>query len=835
MSNELRLSNRSSKKKGIKVSWPQNVVKTVEAGAPIKRPIEIQNQAERILSQETGNNAAPESVERVGATVRIANIDIATEHAAVPGEESITAVHTSNAPAVEEATLGTPPQANRVSINTISVQEWMSEPRTPWRRSSPRIEATVSKLRLIKPELRSVGLISPQSNPTEDQGYTADRTLPNKHSLEKNRSTHAPHQKKLVHTLASAPPTGMLDETSSTRPPFVAPQAIAVQKDSWRYSVDAAMSCNRERVQHLYSMHGDGFSDLLQPNEILDLEALEKIKKLRRKTFDLTGNAGANLGGINGSNTDGEAQRKIAPLLTIIRRARGTLETKEHGTISEALEDTSPPSHDDEEMPTRDSPPKDIDVVTITGPSKPTHDFADPPQTPETRPSTVSSNIRTPKAYCGLSQDIVDRVQVKVYPKETKAEYTERGRSAVLDRWIDRERLAQRRKESRGVEKKDQEGVIWRSADILLGKISYAPGPAVLREVPIRAPKHPPAAPQTNGLGEPYLPPMDARPFKLRQPPPPPPQNSPVESDFSDLLSTSGYPRRIPGSAQQIPPPPSCAVVPYSTSTSPDTQPSSRTVTPRKIFSPQSRQPGPWDIPDVIYPLHTDSISAAMAKELLFKYVLRPLHPVHSQNRNRRLAESQLFFTMEPPRNFVFNNLKDMVAYVLEARNAVQREGFVQEFTTLNRVNLLRLIISKEFVPHPLLCKDVFPTLQLFNGAWPVGEALGLRPFGLLHFMHEDAEIMAFLSTEDDALYLWSEAWDERVFGARTLIRAATTIDECERGILNGLHVLGFEQGGWLKIDGYDDQTIDELNAEMAEEEDIYGYEDWTKGLNVQM
>jgi len=232
----------------------------------------------------------------------------------------------------------------------------------------------------------------------------------------------------------------------------------------------------------------------------------------------------------------------------------------------------------------------------------------------------------------------------------------------------------------------------------------------------------------------------------------------------------------------------------------------------------------------------TTPISAAMAKELLFKYVLRSLHPIHCQNRDRRLAESQLFFTIEPPRKVYFNDLKEMVGYVLEAQKAVHREGFTQELTTLNRVNLLRLIISKEFLPYPLVCKDIFPTLQLFNCAWPVANALGLRPFGLLHFMHEDAEIIVFLSTEDDAMYLWSQEWDNRIFGARTLIRAGTTIDDCERGILSGLHMLGFEQGGWLKIDGYDDKTIEELNTETVEaQEDLYGHTDWTKGLNVQM
>jgi len=39
------------------------------------------------------------------------------------------------------------------------------------------------------------------------------------------------------------------------------------------------------------------------------------------------------------------------------------------------------------------------------------------------------------------------------------------------------------------------------------------------------------------------------------------------------------------------------------------------------------------------------------------------------------------------------------------------------------------------------------------------------------------------------------------LFGCSRLIRAAETLAECERGIAEGLHVLDFELGGWLKFD----------------------------------
>ena len=836
-SHEFHLPKRPSKRKPIEVSWPQSVVKTAEGGSTIERPIQIQNQHERILNHPGRNNTSA-AVEHAENLPFHNSIDAETE-SSVPAHAPVTAGFRE----AGESKVRNSGHGNRASIHGTSIQEWIPEQRTSRRYSAPQITPSVSKLRPLISELRPSPRNPVLNPPSEALPRTHKRTerprrpknpVPDSNSLEEllpTRSTLQPDSNNLLSIPA---------KSAKPRRQFVLPRAIAVKRDSWRYSIDAAVACNNERTQNRYSMPGDGFSNLLQLNEIRDPEALEKIAKLRqdgvsRKNDPRTAE-GIRPRGV-AFNTYAETRKQIPEPLETTRHFRGpdTMRTNYPTYIAEGSGEIPPPQRDAVDSAQAGAPSKDAELVDAACLSIPLENPGTCPEAPDSRPSTNSSNIRTPRAYCGLSHDIVDRTEVRVLPKETKAEYTERGRGAVFERWIDRDRLLQRRKESKGVERKDEEGVIWRGADILLGKAKYAPGPAIVRDFPVRALKPAPVPPLPNHIEEQSLPPRSARLFKSRHPLPPPPRNSPVESNFSDLLSTSRYPHRMPGSSEYFPPPPSCAIVSHSTSINPDTRSSSRTVTPPMVFSAVSRQPGPWDIPDLRGPPRKTELTSSVAKGLLFKYVRRALHPMHSRNRDRRLAESQLYFTKEPPRNVHINDLKDTVGYALQARNAIHREGFTQELPALNRINLLRLIISKEFLPYPLVCKDIFPTLRLFKYAWPVAEALGLRPFGLLHFMHEEAEIMVFLSTEDDGLYLWSQAWDERVFGARTLIRAATTIDDCEVGILNGLHVLGFEQGGWLKIDGYDDQTIEELNAEAAEEEDLYGYTDWTKGLNVQM
>jgi hypothetical protein len=92
-----------------------------------------------------------------------------------------------------------------------------------------------------------------------------------------------------------------------------------------------------------------------------------------------------------------------------------------------------------------------------------------------------------------------------------------------------------------------------------------------------------------------------------------------------------------------------------------------------------------------------------------------------------------------------------------------------------------------------------------------------------LRFIHEVAEILVFLSTEDDALYLWSRGWDINLFPNARLIRAGRTIDECEAGIAAGLHLLNPEHGGWVAFDGTQHGFRGGYNT--MPEEHIYGWE----------
>ena len=296
-------------------------------------------------------------------------------------------------------------------------------------------------------------------------------------------------------------------------------------------------------------------------------------------------------------------------------------------------------------------------------------------------------------------------------------------------------------------------------------------------------------------------------------------QNSPVSSCISDFLSTSAYPQRVPEEAQQLPPPPSRAIIPYRKITQPQSTPHpARNRKNTEDFV--ERQPGPWDIRDLIYPPKPHPLSAEDAKELLYKFIGRSLHPIHAAQRESRLEQSEMYFSPEPRENEQFNSVMDMLGYIIESYRSVEREEMTVQLTTLNHVYLLRLLVAKEFIPYPVIQKELFERLQLFHRAWPVSGHLGLRPLGMVHFMYEDVDIIVFLSTEDDALYLWSHEWDGALYGRRTLIRAGRTIDDCEIGIIQGLHVLEFENGGWLKIEGYDDENI---GQQVEDDEDIYG------------
>ena len=529
-------------------------MKTVEAGERIERPIEIRNAHERLIQQPNvaGN---PGDVERhedqgIPPAVRDAvtnyNGQIGTlEHVEgernVPGEE------------ITPDELG----HDGTSIHTTSVQEWMSEPRKSWRQSVPRMQAIVSKIRPVKPEIRQLRQKLPPANrPQITQAGTGAQS--NLSPVPKHAKIEPPGNPP-ISPHSSPPPTAKTRE-------FFYPRAIAVKRDAWRYSVDAAAACDRERTRNRYSVHGQGFVDLQPMKRFTDPEILEKAAKLRRD---------GNLG--KGAPVD--SRRRFVPKQFrssadhhtsrdvdgfpqgngYLQRRQISFDKPNHGgntsipvvnreSPSAAVAPSSSANHPNSLAN------KSVSIMEISTPPLP-----NPPRTLRNQPSSISSNIRTPKSFYPPDYEPVDRVQVRVHPIETKAEMSKRGRGEVLERWTT-ERLQERRKEGRGVEAIGKDGRIWRSADVIFGKLKLSDGPPIIREIPPKTvrPLHPPPIPtQTNAIEE--LPPTPVlAPGKA-----PVRQNSPVHSSFSDLLSTSDYPQRIPEEAQHIPPPPSRAIVPY--------------------------------------------------------------------------------------------------------------------------------------------------------------------------------------------------------------------------------------------------------------------------------
>ena len=87
--------------------------------------------------------------------------------------------------------------------------------------------------------------------------------------------------------------------------------------------------------------------------------------------------------------------------------------------------------------------------------------------------------------------------------------------------------------------------------------------------------------------------------------------------------------------------------------------------------------------------------------------------------------------------------------------------------------------------------------------------------------MHGDHGVLVFVASEDDVLWLWCREWDGGDGGM--LVRAEGTIEECEKGIMNGLHLLEFERGGWLKIPGLEVMDGGGAGGMAFNNDDIYG------------
>jgi hypothetical protein len=297
---------------------------------------------------------------------------------------------------------------------------------------------------------------------------------------------------------------------------------------------------------------------------------------------------------------------------------------------------------------------------------------------------------------------------------------------------------------------------------------------------------------------------------------PPTPPNSPVPSALSDLLSVGGYPRRLPETSKSFAPPPSQAVVPHRKGHHAPVEPAIPEDDALVL-----REPTPWDL------LRNRRMSSDEGKELLYEYIRRPLDPTEDAKRQDRLAKSQYFFSPDyKPKKP--QSIPQRMAYLTSSLRDIAQES--PSHTRLSQVDIIyitRLLSTREILPYPNFREQLREPLALFLEAWPVASDLGLRPLAMCHFLHEDSDIIVFVSTEDEALYLWSPEWDIELFGCATLLRAGSTLEDCERGIREGLHRLDFERGGWLKLDGYEEDL--EMDGPTSapltdvDEEDIYG------------
>lgn len=823
---EVRLPSGSTKTKVSEISWPQNVVKNIEGGTRIDQYVEIRNPSERLVQPQSnvhGVNGVSQSVGNKRQSFASQNENFDDGKGATIGtigtNENIATVPEapSHPPGEERKRRGHVPKNSEhgtySSINTASIRDYMSEPRSSWHQSVRPISVAVTRVRPMKPELRQVRKSVPERISTIDE-----QTPP---SLQNSAAATSIQAEDSVPP-PSSNPSGP-DESASQRRQFVFPQAIAVKRDAWRYSVDAVAICDMKRGETHSSVYGEGLMGTRETREITDPEILEKVARLRReegfKNDAEIERKRSVLRELDSFPADAETFRKIEELRRISRFPQLSeepedgleLETREVAkngrevAVTASAKDgdsgeLSPPSPQRQQFITNDAT---LHERTPT----PLPQAYVPLRTPRHQSSTTSSNIRTPKTYYGPDYVPMDRVQVRVYPRETKEQYTKRGRQQILNRWSG-ERLQQRRKEGKGLEIVTGDGNIWQSADILLGKAKYADGPPTIRKARNRASK-PPAVPQyTNGIlrhDEERLPQREGRTVKIQSPPAT--SDSPAASTFSDLISTSTNPRQIPGLIQQFPPPPSHAIVPHQRLSL-----SNQTLVEdvlnnesASIRPPVHRQSRLWDKTDSIPPPKSNPMSAEEATNLLSKFIRRNVYPTHAARRHQRILESQSYFSAQPPDNEHFNSLDDMVGYIVTAYQAVDREG-THELTTLHRANILRFLVTKELVPYPAVRVELHAYLQLVKSAWPIADYLGLRPLGVVRFMHDNDEILVFLSTEDDALYLWSGEWDKRLFGGRKLVRAEKTIDDCEAGIIQGLHVLEFERGGWLKLNAYNDK-----------------------------
>ena len=297
-----------------------------------------------------------------------------------------------------------------------------------------------------------------------------------------------------------------------------------------------------------------------------------------------------------------------------------------------------------------------------------------------------------------------------------------------------------------------------------------------------------------------------------------PVQSSAAESSLSDLISSTVRQQRK-RQMRKFPPrpafmhlwlrprpaPPSISATPNSTTPLPpatykivndNATRGGRAMLGMRIISPGIDGRFKNDILDL------SGLSSAEAQMTLLAFLRRPMDPIQSTARANRLHISNQYFEMPQMENHIATSLEDLVEYFDETYREIRPAESITPLESLHHANLIRLLITQELFPYPCVRKELYDDVQRAKRGWPIMADLGLRPIALIRFMHHEANILMFISTEDEMLYLWSQDWDENIFGGnRRLIRGGRTITECEQGIIDGLHVLEFEDGGWLKFD----------------------------------
>lgn len=798
----LRLRDRTAAERVIDASQPQSIAKTIDHGSTIERHVQPKNIYESTLFQPSDG---PHLIPRVSSNMQrptksVINSNIGTNSSAdiVPEvANGVVALVLGDGDILRPLASTTRLESANSSVNLSLMTEGTSQSCSSYQQSDPRTEFPVFKILPMKPRLQSSKASGPRADDISWQPLPSEVEQAERSALRSPvRDCHQPD-------VDENPEQNILNPPGRTPPRYILPHENAVNRDVWRYSVDAVVACNRERMNNHYSMHGDGFRNLLEYKQITDPEVLKKIDEIRQQQKAA-------------GKTSLSSQSAVKANIPTLKKTEEPLYHNKHRQLDEWANAVDSKTRTDkpESAPTtnitvsrnaRTSPPISLTLENLPIPMG--HDatiIIDRSQ-PDcvdcvNRSDSMSSIVRTPKQYLRQTDDIPEeRRQAHINPVDKRAQYAVKAREGIKERWTN-SLLAQRRKEAKDFvdlrqDEDEKTWTLWKTADAILRKVHFAEGSPILKEH-LSSPQSSPSPlsldnEQAQG---------SEKTLTLKSDQPPSSQNSSTDSSFIDLVYTSLHPQRAGEQSQIFRPPTSHAISGYNE------------MLKHISIGPTTSecQPGPWN---KIRP--TSTATTTEAQEILPNHITLSPDPISARHRAERLQESARYFTVKPSVNFRFQTLLEAVEYVVESYRMVNSPV---ELTILNRVYILRLLITREFIPYPAVRKELYRNLRNFRSLWPMADSLGLRPLGLVHFIHEAGEILVFLSTEDDALYLWSKDWDGKLFSGRNIIRAGRTLDECENGILELLHAIDFQRGGWLKVKGQEkveDLYVGEQEARM--------------------